>query len=109
MAEGFENVKSRVVTRSSSGGWGTAVAFFLSFRAWLTKILHCQHANPELNCHTEHTEVTNMLDTTHTNNNTMTSAALRGGTATWCLRSFEENIDAGMTGNMRALLSPQSP
>lgn len=73
MAEGFENVKSGVVTRSSSGGWGTVVTFFLSFHTWLTKILHCQHANPELNRHTDHMEMTNMLDRTHTNNNTMTS------------------------------------
>lgn len=48
------------------GGWGTAVTFFLSFRAWLTKILHCQHANPELNHHTEHGDDKHVLNTTRT-------------------------------------------
>lgn len=83
------------------GGWGTAVTFFLSFRAWLTKILHCQHANPELNHHTEHGDDKHVLNTTRTKNNTMTSTAGIG--------SFGVNNEAGLTGNMPTLLSPQSP
>lgn len=84
---------------------GTAVTFFLSFRAWLSKILHCQQANPELRRHTGHGY--DKLDTEHANNSTVTSMA--GGYETWRIRMFGVNVGVGMTANMPALLSPRRP
>lgn len=87
------------------GGWGTAVTSFLSFRARLTKILHCQHANPELARHMEHGDDKHVPDATNTNNNnTMTSTGTGGGSC--YLVHSEVNTEAGMTGNMPAPLSP---
>lgn len=84
---------------------GTAVTFFLSFRAWLSKILHCQQANPELRRHTGHGH--DKLDTEHANNSTVTSMV--GGYETWHIRMFGVNAEVGMTANMPALLSPWRP
>lgn len=57
-------VSSGVATRAMYGGQGMAVRFFLSFRAWLTEILHCRHVNPELNLQPPNMEKTNMCSTT---------------------------------------------
>lgn len=101
VAQGLGNVRWSV-----AGRWEvTAVTFFLSFRAWLTKILHCQYPNPELRQRTRRRDDKHVLDTAHTNNNTVTST---GGWRKGQIRSFGVKTEAAMTANMPARLSPQS-